>query len=353
MHNFKAAFTLVVTLSLNLQASAAARILPNGKNFTSPTQYQEFNASQSEPFSGLHKPQITNIPIPLEQTGLSLTITYLGETISPDEVDEHLYYGIESVRHFLPYHSQDPIRHGRWSFGDLPDFQVLLSANPDNSVTYTQLFSILERLEGFMLAGEKEMSRNLQFDVHLEGKGKIGFGLVWHEPPASNATIGAKNATSFHHSADSSSLSTILGNSSSHLLTATERHRVDIPAAGLTLIFDYLGAPIPLQAFSDAFAAVNLQIIDYITRYMAWPIPNNRYEYDDTDAHIVVIADRGIPITWLQLFQILQGLYGFVTGTPPRCQVLHYQIYSDEGVVGFGLLWYDDSPRAEVGRASS
>lgn len=188
-----------------------------------------------------------------------------------------------------------------------------------------------------MLRRGKEESRNLKFDLSVEGKGKVGYGFFWHTSSPTAAGGGFRNATSVQTPTANSSLV----DSSLPLVAASERQWVPIPGTTMMLVFDFFGDPIPRAEIEIAFRASILEIVDRIGHHGSSPIPHDRFEYDDSDAHIVVIANRGVPITWLELFQILQGLNGFLTGDPPRCQVLHHEIYKDLDMIGFGLLWYN------------
>jgi len=313
---------------------------------------QPLNAQQSAALSQVHNPQSTSIPIPIPLgAGLTLKINYLGDPIPPDEVNEYLYYSIENVRRFLETsHSKDPVRHNRWSIGNLPGVEIIVAAHTDSAVTYAQLFAVLDGLREFMLGGEKQKSRNIQFDIEVEGKGKVGLGLVWHESPSTVVGSGngsSLNATSLRLPTANSSLV----NSSLPLVVASDRIWVPIPGTSIMLVFDFFGDPIPPAEYEKAFAASNLEIIDWICQHGNEPIPHDRFEYDNSDAHVVVVANRGVPLTWVELFQILQGLHGFVTGNPPHYQILHYEIYKGLDIIGFGLLWYD-TPKAQVSAAT-
>jgi len=349
MHTIHVALTLALQLLPTLvpTANAAALSPPTATNSTAPSQLQPPSTNQSFANYQPHKPESTHIPLPLG-ANLTLTITYLGAPIPSETTDEHLYYGTETIRRFLSTHANDPIRHNRWSYGDLSDIQIIVAGNTDSTVTYAQLFAVLGGLRDFMLRPSAQESRNLQFDLSVEGKGKVGFGLVWRNPSTTAAGNVFPNATSLQPPTANASLV----NATLPLVAASERQWVPIPGTSIMLVFDFFGDPIPPTEYEKAFAASNLEIIDHIGRRSNWPIPHGRFEYDDSDAHIVVIADRGIDVTWLELFQILQGLHGFVTGHPPRYQILHYEIYQGLDIVGFGLLWYD-TPRGEGSAATS
>lgn len=343
MPSMHAALALALQLSLTLTAANAGTLNAQTQvNSTTPTKLQPVTAQQSAALAQLHSPQSTNIPIPLG-AGLALTINYLGDPIPPDKVDEYLYYGTENVRRFLQAsHANDPLRHDRWSYGDVRDVQIIVAANPGGTVTYAQLFAVLGGLREFMLRKGKEEARNLQFDLSVEGKGKVGFGLFWHDQSPTAVGGALRNATSLQLPTANSSLV----DASLPLVAASERQWVPVPGTSLMLVFNFFGDPIPPAEYDIAFRASVLEIIEWIGHHGTWPIPHNRFEYDASDAHIVVIANRGIPVTWLELFQILQTLNGFVTGDPPHYQILHYEIYRGLDIVGFGLLW-DNTPRVQ------
>lgn len=351
MHIIHVVFVLALQILLSQLVSSVTLNLPSQLNNATTSHLQPSDFQQSAAVPQSTKPEATSIPFPIA-AGLNLTITYLGNTIPPEEVDEYLYYATENVRRFIIDHADDPIRHGRWAYGEVPDLQITVATNPDCTVTYAQLFAVMEGLRKFMLGSSKQETRNLQFDISLEGKGKIGSGLLWSD--SSLEVVGDANNGSFPNAT-----SPQLNSSTSPLLNASlvtsDRIPVPIPNTPFTLLFDYFGPPIPPAEFDKSFTASNLRIIDYLGHSTNYPISYDRFEYDDSAAHIAVIGTRGTSITWLQLFRILQGLRGVVIGAPPRYQNLHYEIYSAvDGLIGFGLLWMNDPlPGTQASAATS
>ena len=70
--------------------------------------------------------------------------------------------------------------------------------------------------------------------------------------------------------------------------------------------------------------------------------------------HLSVIENRGIKdMTWLEPFQILQALRGFVVDVG-HCRMLQWEIRMDlDEVVGIGLLWYHPPGKTEAAAAVS
>ena len=198
----------------------------------------------------------------------------------------------------------------------------------------------MDGLIKFVVESEKKQSRNLGFEIYMEGKGKVAHGLVWYDlsSGSGSSNSSALNTTILHPALN-------LGSNQPFTPVAiSKRIPVPVPRTSIALSFNFFGEAIPPAEFDAAFGAANVEILDHIIRGRQLQIPHDRYEYDDSDAHIAVIGNGGVGITWLQVFQILQTMHGFVTRSPPHCQMLQYEIYFGPELVGFGLLWYD-SPK--------
>lgn len=132
-----------------------------------------------------------------------------------------------------------------------------------------------------------------------------------------------------------------LNTTSANATLTQDKQLFPLEGTPFTLLFNYFSDPIPLAAFHEAFTACMLRIINYINRYSHYPIPHNRFEYDDSDVHIAFIGNGGLQITWLDLFRLFQGLLGFVEEKEGNRRIMHWEILAREkGKVGFGLLWY-------------
>lgn len=132
-----------------------------------------------------------------------------------------------------------------------------------------------------------------------------------------------------------------LNTTSTNATLTQDKQLFPIADTPFTLLFNYFSDPIPIAAFREAFVACMLRIINYTDRYSHYPIPHNRFEYDDSDVHIAFIGNGALQITWLDLFRLFQGLLGFVEEKEGNRRIMHWEILAREkGKVGIGLLWY-------------
>lgn len=320
---FLALATTTTALDLPSSSKSERALQQSNRGISPATTLQQFNVSKA--------------PIPFHSDhGVTLIFNYLGDHIAEDNIADTLYYARESVLPTLSTQENVPIQDNRWSFGQLAQVQIIVAADQSEIVTYLQLYSVLNGLSSFMIGSDIIESRNLAFSINVKGKGRVGHGLVWHDlldvetitrrSPSSTTSLHLSNGT----------ISSATNNPS----PLTERIPFPIAGTPIALVFDFFGAAIPPSEFEKAFTAATLDIINFVARDPAWPIPHDRFEYDSSDAHLCVIGTRGVSITWLQLFHILQGLHSFVTRQSTHCQILHYDIFMSNDIIGFGLLWY-------------
>ncbi|KAL6721976.1 hypothetical protein ACLMJK_001081 [Lecanora helva] len=329
MHVFYLARSFLALCFLHL-AAATITSLPQGANIlrsaTPKQSSQLWVISDSKP---LHLGD-----------GLTLKFGTQGERISPSLVNTTLAAASRSIQSKLSTAANSPIHNGRWAYGRLSDLQVIIVAGTSKVITYAQLSSVLDGLSDFVTGTE---CRNLAFDISEDDDGDIGIGLVWHDDgqPPSIAGQGAANNSS-EPSVNPMQLPPGVTNSShDSLSSANKQSSVPVPGTDMHLLFTFFGEPIPPPAFQAAYAASIVRILDAVRGHPNSPITQNRFDEDSTNTHIAVLGNRGPSITWLQLFQILQALYGFVTEEPYNYQILQYDIYLQPGVqFGIGLLWY-------------
>ena len=335
-----------LALALALLATSNTHFLPQG--ITKERALQLNNASNlaSSFLQLLNETNASPIPPSLSANipfsagnGITLVFSFIGLKIPPEDADDYLYWAYEKLLPYLQTQAYDPISGNRWAFGDLPLFQIIVAAFPGKVVTYSQLSTVIDGLRTFMLESEPQHANDLQFEIKADGKGKVGHGLVWHD--YSDAGAVAKRSYTFN----ATSLYLPLVPLSSHPLNSSLTQKkvpFPIPDTNILLTFSFFGDPIPPSEFESAFTAANLEILDYVARYPTWGIPYDRYEYDGPSVHIVIIGNKGIPITFIELFKILQGLHMFVSGSAggeKHYQLLQFDIGGAEGL-GFGLVWY-------------
>ena len=276
-----------------------------------------------------------------------MNFNILGNRIPFSLLEYKLLGACDSIRSDVETRASAPISGNLWIYGQFNEVQLSVAAYQGQAITYTQLAHILDGLTRFMVDSDHPESRNVAYDILLNGRNKIGYGLVWYEPFTIEGA--AANATSL--GGNSLQVSPSLLNASRTTGANNEPTWVPIRRTSMSLFINYFGDPLPPSEVEEVFSAMSLEIIDHIIPFPDWPLPVDRVIYDKSNMHISVIGDNGRTIIWLQLFQILQGLYAFVSGlTPysPHYQTLRYDIWLNSSAqFGTGSMWYDP-PNAAV-----
>ena len=283
---------------------------------------------------------LTSAPFPVADN-LALKFNILGIWMPVSSLEFKLRSARESIRSDVDTKANAPIAGNLWAYGQFPEVQLGVAAYDDQTVTYSQLAHVLDGLTEIMTGAGGQNSRNTAYDIVWNGRDTIGYGLVWYGLPTTVG--GAANGTSL--GADPLQVSPSLLNASVATGANSRPTWVPIGRTSMRLYVNYFGDPLPSSAFEEAFCAMNLEIIDHVIPSSNRPIPDNRIIYDKSNTHISFIGDRGRSISWLQLFQILQGLYAFVSGLipySPHYQTLRYDIWLDGSTqFGTGSLWYN------------
>ncbi|KAL6715065.1 hypothetical protein ACLMJK_007326 [Lecanora helva] len=114
----------------------------------------------------------------------------------------------------------------------------------------------------------------------------------------------------------------------------------------ILLSIERVGPPIPEQEVRDILSAADLSISSYVQSVPDGVIINNEFVFrpEGSDMLIMIIANPGEHITWIELGRILQGLYRFMIGVNEHEEHLFsldfYLQTTSKHTIGNGVFWY-------------
>ncbi len=343
MRKYTCIFNLILLPVLcALLASAAA--LPTSISLLKPHILQAANATQTS--TGL-VPLGTRLPFYYQD--LILVFTKFGEAIPQIEISNTFGGADGIVQEYLDTQPQQGIPENRFEYR-LPQGDVLLAIGGPvgEEITWRQLYRVLQALQRFMVVLKPPHYQELNFEIHITNKrGILGSGIIWYFPSDSKEVQKRTTRTLIP---DGSLLSF---NESSNLTLALGDDDVLYPIQGTSIILDfyYIGLALP-----DAIVTANLEnAIKWVREYSPGPhendtIRHNHFQYRTTGPFsrvaTTVFASNGHQISWLELYNVLDGLRQFVIGkdqASTHFQTLGYRILDDiKGKIGVGTLSYYD-----------
>ncbi|MCJ1452244.1 hypothetical protein MMC28_002586 [Mycoblastus sanguinarius] len=150
----------------------------------------------------------------------------------------------------------------------------------------------------------------------------------------------------------------------SNLTAAANAIPFPIPWTPIALSITIVGRSIPPASARIAIDGAIARITPFVAHASGEPITHNRFHYraPGSNVQLTITAYEKQKITWLELQQILSGLWMFMSGQdtgsgwgPNQFKVLEFEIDVWTGGsrkrVGGGLFWY--YPTLEVGNGTS
>ncbi|MCJ1458487.1 hypothetical protein MMC28_008860 [Mycoblastus sanguinarius] len=270
---------------------------------------------------------------PIPGTDIDLTFTLLGDAIPQLEIIGLIEGAQRNILIAVQNYPDSPITSNRFQFSTGSGYTLLnIIAYREKTITWLKLSQILAGILEFCSEGD---NRALVFEIDIGEQGRVGFGtlLFYHPLAGEMAKRKAGNATL----------------SSSAPLTVTTSIPYDIPQTPITLVFEWLGTPIPSFEVTATLTTALRKISSTVARRGNQPIPGNVFDYRDN------VNDIGIffgiypyaSLAWRELSDILVGMLQWMTGAGEdgHCVDLAFRIkLMDIGTVGTGSIWYGIDP---------
>ena len=289
------------------------------------------------------------VSFPVLGTNISLAFVWLGNPIPSKMVNEALRGAILKISPFLQKPGSEQMPHNRFFYWT-PAGKVRVSIQIYGTIhlSWSQVNSVIAGLfrftNGIGTMYEQEHFENLGFDVRDENGGNMGYGNLLATPVYNIDTVYAKRSPRMPPPINSTLLQLYNRPTSPHPLSPpTETRTWPIPNTTITLLFIYMGAPLPAREVDAAIRSACRRIAPAISLVPDSPIGDDGFENHVGTVQVTVTPYEGSSISWSQLGQILTGLLGFCAA--PHKQLLAFEIEAeDRGRIGAGTLWvYDGS----------
>ena len=369
-------FTAVLQLILYALLSSAAA-LPTLISLVNPPIRQAASATLTS--TGL-------VPLgtafPFHYQNIVLVFTNFGKAIPQNELIDTLAAAERIAIDGLDTKPQQGIPLNRFEYR-LPQGDILLAIGGlvGKEITWRQLYRVLQALYRFIVvlrppAGPHYQALNFEIQISDEG-GTLGNGVIWYFQSDSEA-VQNRTSTPVLAVSDGNLLqkrtttTPVLADLDGSLLAFNESNNLTlalgfddddvfypIQGTSLTLDFFYFGLGLP-----RAIVAANLEGgLNNVRKYSGGPFENetirDNHFYLVTSGATSRVATTVMPlnnhqISWLELYNALDGLRQFVLGTNSETthfQTLGYRILDNiQGKIGVGTLAYYDPMHPELER---
>lgn len=236
----------------------------------------------------------------ISDTPIDLIFTFFGDPIPPGLVFREVERVIDEISANLSLHPTESMTHG--SFEQHRDgLEINIFEYSGKQVTWFSLHQLLLGLEHF--TSTYKNSRELEFEIDIAGKGRVGYGSLWYKaPPGLGLEERAIVETLQHYEVNSSHSSQ--NDSRHHLLLPTllDEHVI--------LSFHFFGQAIPESAVTNLVRRARQAIITNVRLYPGEDVPDGLFVFqlDGTRVNLVVKATVGKELTWLLLNEVLAKL---------------------------------------------
>lgn len=326
-------------------------------------------------------------PISISTRRIVLAFQSKGRPIPENEVKDTLIEADQIVVEIAHDHPTQRITNDQFEYRrPNGNMLIMVKTNPQEEITWTELARILQGLYKYMTAGmgaEETHYQELEFEIEASGQVKpnIGLGLVWY--------INSEESKSQNRATPSLPTSTTIGRTLQfpnltfpQASNKTMRRLPDailvlpgpndvqkttifpIPRTPLSLSFYFFGQFIPAKCIKATLQGASAKVRPFLNGPSAMkPITNEAFQYipplsgeADTPVAVTVFAYHGHQITWRQLFDVLFGLYSFVTTFGTDLVETHYQVLgfrivdNDSRSLGVGTISYFRSETAQLSK---
>ncbi|KAM0804781.1 hypothetical protein BDR22DRAFT_885447 [Usnea florida] len=316
------------------------------------------------------KPWPPEIPVseasllyPVPDTAITLNFTHFGPSIPVLRALSIMYGARQQVQSHLASGPKDALNEDRFSYSTQSDSStsrvcsIVVQAHHSHSLFWSQLDQTLAGLTQFASGASSDHQFHYQalaFSITTSpSSANLGTGLLscsptLSQPPTAPSKKRATLSTTPQRLPQPPLLLPLPTNLTIH-------PSFPVPGTTITLIFIWLGPPIPAETINAALHGAFTEITPHLTAIsLTKPIPNNKFTYTEIapgnkkmETVLQIYGNgSGMVMTWATVNTVLSGLYRFVNGIGTlhgreyyRC--LDFEVWDGGGngvKIGYGNL---------------
>ena len=306
------------------------------------------NKTSATIFNGSSLPSTSapEVSFPVPGTNINLAFIWLGNPIPSKKVNEALDCAFKKIAPFLIKSDREHIPHNAFFYSTPAEkVQIAIQIYGMIEMNWAQVDAVIAGLfrftHGIGTLHQETHFKNLEFDIQdAENRQTIGYGNLLATPITGLNTARAIN--------EKSSPRTLTLTSPSLLNSTLPPHTYPVPSTTLTLLFTYMGPPLPASEVNTAIRNARRRIAPAARYVPDRDIPEEGFEHHEGTVQVDVKAYEGSEITWRRLGQVLAGLAGFCVVAYKRFLVFEVEV-EGKGRVGSGRLWAWDGVGGGVG----
>ncbi len=267
------------------------------------------------------------ISFPVLGTNIVLAFVWLGYPLPSQNINNIVQSAFLRIIPFLKESPNQPIPRDRFLHTDQTGkIPIAIQIYGSLHLTWSELNSVMLGLhrftKGIGTPHSQTYFRNLGFDIKDESGATIGFGNLLRLAAAINTTT------------------TISSEKRSTLpINSTIAYIYPIPGTTITLLFNYIGDPLPDSSVVAAIRAAFFRIQPAILTIPDSPIHFGRFEQRIGGVLVIVDAYEGSEISWRQLGTVLRGLEQ-VCAVPFYRRHMAFDIEEEgRGRIAAGKVW--------------
>ncbi|CAF9939495.1 MAG: hypothetical protein ALECFALPRED_008153 [Alectoria fallacina] len=304
--------------------------------------------------SSLLSSDAAEINFPVPGANISLAFVWLGTPIPSKMVNEALNGAFLKIAPFMKESASEQVPQKRFFYWTTAGkVRIAIQIYGMSRMNWSQINSVIAGLfrftNGIGTSHQQKHFENLGFDIKDEDGDNIGYGNLLAVPMHSSDIVRAveeKTSNLTPRSINSTALHLYNANTSSHSVSTPPVSYIwPIPNTEFSLLFNYMGAPLPAGEVNAAINYARQRIRAAIHAIPDQPIGRNGFESHLGTVQVSVTAYEGAEISWRQLGEILTGLSAFCIGPYKRLLVFDVEV-ENLGPIAAGKLWYYDDPDA-------
>jgi len=313
-------------------------------------------------------PLLVAASVPFAYGSIIFDFTTFEAPIPKREVENVLTSADEVISDLVDQSPFESITNNRFEHRALGGNTLIsIQANVGKTITWAQLFCLLQGLYRFMIGMgvRQQHCQALDFTIGIAGQENVGLGIVRYLPRSENEVQKREPMLVSNSSLNQPVLPPANGSSLSPASILNEDPFIwHIPETSLSLNIYFFGILIPKEHVRATLEGAIAEILPNATGEKRDDgIENGAFDWslpptgDGTRTGVTVLASWNHDVTWEQLSEILYGLYQFTAAyeysAEHRCQVLGFRIIDrHEGKIAIGTLWHYPR-RAEVAKRAS
>lgn len=239
----------------------------------------------------------------IADTPLNLTFTTFGRSIASGLVFKTMEAAIDEISASRRVHPTKSITHGSFQHR-YNDLEINVHEYANKQITWVTLDQLLLGLEYF--TRNFINSRVLEFEIDLEGMGRVGYGSLRYTDVHSLALTERAVVNNLPQLPNIEISPSIHSNSSTDLPLPISKDDND----NIIFSFHLFGQTIPASAITSTYRLARHTISDNVRLHPNNDVPNGffRHKPDDSRVELIVVADMDKQLTWMLLDNILEKL---------------------------------------------